>query len=195
MILPIRVYGDPVLRERTQPVTQNTPELQQLVDDMIETMHGATGVGLAAPQIGRNERVFVADLSNMADQEREEGRELPPQPMVFINPEILDESPEDCEYEEGCLSIPDLREPVFRPETVVVRYLDRDFNVQELHAEGMLARVIQHEYDHLEGILFLDRISVFRRRLLKRRLREIASGMVEADYPLFLNPSTAEQAG
>jgi peptide deformylase len=106
--------------------------------------------------------------------------------MVFINPEILEESEEEVEYEEGCLSIPDLREPVVRPERIRLRYLDRDFVPQEREVDAFLARVIQHEYDHLEGILFIDRISALRRKLLQRRLREIANGEVEADYPMAL---------
>ncbi len=184
MVLPIFVYGEPVLREDTIPVTENTPELQTLIDDMIETMAGATGIGLAAPQVGRSERLFVVDLSPLREDLEQEGIELPPQPMAFINPEIADESEEECEMEEGCLSIPDLREIVIRPEAILVRYLDRNFEKKELRASDMLARVIQHEYDHLEGILFVDRISAFRRRLLKRRLREMSLGNVEADYPV-----------
>jgi peptide deformylase len=184
MILPIHVYGSPTLREKTKPVTENTAALQQLVDDMIETMHGAAGVGLAAPQVGRRERLFIVDLSPMADEVLQAGEALPPQPMVFINPEILEASEVECEYEEGCLSIPDLREEVIRPEQIRVRYLDRQLQPQELEAEGLLARVIQHEYDHLEGVLFIDHISAFRRRLIKRRLRDMSRGLVEADYPL-----------
>ena len=184
MILPIYVYGAPVLTQRTIEVTENTPELQQLIDDMIETMHGASGIGLAAPQVGRSERLFVVDLSPMLEDEEGEAAA----PMVFINPEIYEESEEDEEYEEGCLSIPDIREYVIRPEGVRLRYLDRDFNKRDISAEGMLARVIQHEFDHLDGVLFLDHISSFKRRLLKRRLKEMTKGKVEADYPLkFVN--------
>ena len=181
MILPIHVYGDSVLREPTEDVEANSAALQQLIDDMIETMHGAAGIGLAAPQVGRPERLFVIDLSPMADEAEEP---LPPQPMVFINPEIVWESEQVCDFEEGCLSIPDLREAVVRPERIRLRYRDRDFQPQEQEVEGLLARVIQHEYDHLEGVLFIDRIGALRRRLLRRRLREMARGQVEADYPL-----------
>lgn len=185
MVLPIYVYGEGVLREQTEEVEENTPALQQLIDDMIETMHVASGIGLAAPQVGRRERLFVVDLSPMADEADEDEAPLPPQPMVFINPEIVWESEEECEYEEGCLSIPDLREMVVRPERVRLAYLDRAFAPQEVEVGDLLSRVIQHEFDHLEGILFIDRISPFRRRLLRRRLREMAKGEVEADYPLF----------
>ncbi len=187
MVLPIHVYGDPVLRERTRPVTANSPELQQLLDDMLETMHAASGIGLAAPQVGRRERVFVVDLTPMKEELEAEGEILPPMPMFFINPEILWTSNTRCSMEEGCLSIPEIREVVERPEAVRIRYLDRQFQPQELEAHGMLARVIQHEYDHLEGVLFIDRISAFRRQLLKRRLREIARGQVSAEYPLALS--------
>ena len=185
MVLPIYVYGEGILRQKTEEVREDSASLQQLIDDMIETMHVAAGIGLAAPQVGRHERLFVVDLRAMAEEAAEQGEVLPPQPMVFINPELTWESEEECEYEEGCLSIPDLRESVLRPERVRMRYLDRTFTPQEIEVGSLLARVIQHEYDHLEGVLFVDRISPFRRRLLRRRLREMAKGEVEADYPLF----------
>jgi peptide deformylase len=165
MILPVHTYGDDVLREETKEVEGDSPELQELIDNMIDTMHGAAGIGLAAPQVGRTERLFVVDLGPLVDEEDPDTLEWPEQPMVFINPEITEESEEEIEFEEGCLSIPDLREYVAR-------------------AEDMLARVIQHEYDHLDGVLFIDRISAFRRRLLRRRLKDMSEGLVEADYPL-----------
>lgn len=188
MILPIRIYGDPALRMVTEEVASDGEELQQLLDDMIETMRGAEGVGLAAPQVGRTERVFVVDVTPMYEgheEDREALKALPTQPMVLINPEIIWESEEECEFEEGCLSIPDLREVVVRPERIGVTYLDRTFERQELEAEGMLARVIQHEVDHLDGVLFVDHITAFRRRLLRRKLRDMARGEVEADYELY----------
>lgn len=184
MILPIYVYAAPILREEAEEVEADSDELQRLIDDMIETMHGAGGIGLAAPQVGRRERLFVVDLMPMKEEAERDGIELPPQPMVFVNPEIVWESEEECEFEEGCLSIPDLRELVVRPERVRIQFLDRSFEPQEMEVGALLARVIQHEFDHLEGILFIDRISPFKRRLLKRRLREMARGNVEADYPL-----------
>ena len=187
MVLPIHVYGDPVLRERTEPVTANSEAVQRLIDDMIETMYGAAGIGLATPQVGRQERIFVIDLRPMLeDLTEEEQAVLPDQPMVFINPEIVWDSETSCDYEEGCLSIPDIRESVSRPERIRIRYLDRHFEPRELETGGFLARVIQHEYDHLEGILFTDLISSLRRKLLKRRLRSMQQGDVEADYPLAL---------
>ena len=184
MVLPIYVYGHDALRQETDPVTEDTEELQSLIDDMIETMHNAAGIGLAAPQVGRAERLFVVDLTPMADEMAEAGEPLPPQPMVFINPEIVDESEATVDLEEGCLSIPEVREAVTRPERIWMRYLDRDFVEQEIEAGSLLARVLQHERDHLDGILFTDYLSSFRKRLLRRPLREMVSGDIEADYPL-----------
>jgi peptide deformylase len=184
MVLPIYVYGTEALRQETVPVEENTEALQALIDDMIETMYAASGIGLAAPQVGRTERLFVVDVTSMADELDEDGEPLPPQPMVFINPEITWESDAVCDFEEGCLSIPEVREMVTRPERVTVRYLDRDFEAQEVEVGSMLARVIQHEYDHLDGVLFTDHLSAFRQRLLRRTLKRMARGDVEADYPL-----------
>ena len=188
MILPIHVYGDPILREETTPVEGDSPEVQQLVDDMIETMRAAEGIGLAAPQVGRTERLFVVDLNPV--REKIEPGAVPPElidePIVFINPELFDPDGPDVEYEEGCLSIPDVSDIVERPDVIHVRYLDRTFAPQTLEVRGMAARVVQHEFDHLNGVLFIDHLRPFRRRLLKRRLREIARGRVEADYALAL---------
>lgn len=188
MILPIYPYGHPILRVETEPIDGPSPELEKLLGDMIETMHNASGIGLAAPQVGRTERVFVADLSALAEDIEEELGELPAWaqgPLVFINPEIVDEDEDTlCDYEEGCLSIPDIRENVLRPDVVRVRFLDRDFEEREIEATSVLARVIQHELDHLDGVLFIDHISPLRRRLLKRRLREISRGEADADYPM-----------
>jgi peptide deformylase len=184
MVLPIRLYGHDSLRQETEPVEANSEALQALIDDMIETMYAASGIGLAAPQVGRTERVFVIDVTPMAADLRAEGETIPPQPMVFINPEVVWESDATEEYEEGCLSIPDVRETVRRPESIRIRYLDRDLNEQEREVGSMLARVIQHEYDHLDGVLFTDYLGSFRKRLLRRTLRKIADGKVPADYPL-----------
>ena len=189
MILPIYAYGQPVLREPAAEVRPDEPGLQALIDDMIETMHAAHGVGLAAPQVGRSLRLFVADLSPYAeDLAQDHGGTVPDWatgPLVFINPALdLDESSPEVDVEEGCLSIPDLRETVWRPDGLVVRYLDRDFKSHTLPATGQLSRVIQHEADHLDGVLYLDHLSPLRRRLLRRRLRAIARGDAEADYEL-----------
>ncbi len=184
MILPIYTYGASVLRQQTETVEQDSPELQKLIDDMIQTMQGADGIGLAAPQVGRSERLFVVDVTLIADDLEKEGSIVPEQPMVFINPEIVELSDEQGEFEEGCLSIPDIRENVLRPTAAKIRYTDRLMRSRELELGGMLARVVQHELDHLDGILFIDRITPFKRRLLRRRLKEMAAGKVEAEYPL-----------
>ena len=184
MVLPIHLYGHDALRQETTPVEANSDELQALLDNMIETMHNAAGIGLAAPQVGRDERLFVVDVTPMATEMEEDGEPVPPQPMVFINPEIVAESDETTDMEEGCLSIPEVREAVTRPERVRVRYRDRDFEEQTLETGSVLARVVQHEYDHLEGVLFTDYLSSFRKRLLRRSLRQMTEGEVDADYPL-----------
>ena len=184
MVLPIYLYGHDALRQETEPVEENTDELQALIDNMIETMHNAAGIGLAAPQVGRTERLFVVDVTPMAAEMEEDEEPVPPQPMVFINPEIVAEGDTTVEMEEGCLSIPEVREVVSRPERVRVRYRDRNFDEQEIEAGSVLARVLQHEYDHLDGVLFTDYLSSFRKRLLRRSLREMTEGEVEADYPL-----------
>ncbi len=184
MILPIHTFGSGILREETIPVEEITPELTQLIADMIETMHHADGIGLAAPQVGRRERLFVVDLSGIFERDEIDPATMPDQPMVFINPEITWESEDEDDFEEGCLSIPDLRDTVYRPEAVGLVYQDAELKSHELDLDGMLARVVQHEYDHLEGILFVDHLSTFRRRMLKRRLARMADGEVEADYPL-----------
>lgn len=184
MVLPIHLYGHEALREETDPVEENTEALQDLIDNMIETMHNAAGIGLAAPQVGRTERLFVVDVTPMAEQMEEDGEPVPAQPMVFINPEIVEEDSSSVDMEEGCLSIPEVREVVSRPERVKVRYRDRNFDEQVLEAGSVLARVVQHENDHLDGVLFTDYLSSFRKKLLSRSLRKMTKGEVEADYPL-----------
>jgi peptide deformylase len=149
-VLPIRVLGDPILREETKPVLGLTAEIQQLIDDMFETMYAARGIGLAAPQVGRSERLAVIDVDD--------------EPMVLINPEILESSRATEKAEEGCLSIPDVYGDVERPATVRIRALDREGKPFERDAEGLLARCMQHEIDHLHGKLFLDYLSVLKKR-------------------------------
>lgn len=185
MILPIRAYGDPVLRQEAQEVRENTPELQRLIDDMIETMRGADGVGLAAPQVGHSLRLFVADLTpawkSLAPEDRPK---IPRQPMVCINPVIVEESPETAEFSEGCLSIPGLVVDVRRPIRVTFRYLDRDFQSQSIQGFGVLASVLQHEFDHLNGVLHIDRLSTLARARLRSQLRRIERGQIEVPYPM-----------
>jgi peptide deformylase len=193
MVLPIYTYGQPVLRSRAEAVAPDEPGLQGLIDDMVETMAVAHGVGLAAPQVGRSLRLFVVDLRPSApDVAEENGGEIPwwaREPVAFINPEIADPAGPAVMIEEGCLSIPDLREDVVRPDVLTVRFSDREFVPREIRAHGLLARVIQHELDHLDGVLFVDRVSPLRKRLLQRRLRRMAEGDVEADYPIVPPPA------
>lgn len=185
MVLPIYLLGTSELRKQTEDVETNSEEFQALVDDMIETMHASNGIGLAAPQIGRTERLFVVDVTPLKEEHFSEGIEMPDQPIVFINATIIDESENKTEFEEGCLSIPDVHEEVGRSEVINIRYLDREFEEKESEFDGILARVIQHEYDHVDGILFIDHISPFRRRLLKRRLREIIEGQIDVEYTTY----------
>ncbi|MCY4159747.1 MAG: peptide deformylase [Bacteroidetes bacterium] len=184
-IRPIRLYGDPVLRQRTKRVESVDAELRTLIDDMIDTMRNAEGIGLAAPQIGRLERIFVVDVSPMKEEMEEEFQDiLPQQPMVLVNPELTWESELEEKFEEGCLSIPDLRELVVRPESIEIAYQDVTMQKHSHAVGGILARVFQHEYDHLEGVLFTDHISPFRRSLLKRKLTEISQGDIQVNYPV-----------
>lgn len=185
MIHPIYLLGTASLRKPTIQVDKSTPEFETLLSDMVETMHDARGIGLAAPQIGKEERVFVVDVSPMEEDFIESGTPMPEQPMFFINPHILEETGDDEEFEEGCLSIPDIQEIVVRPNTVTIQYQDRDFVQKTETFDGILARVIQHEYDHVEAVLFIDHLTAFKRRLLKRRLNEIQAGNTEAEYAVY----------
>lgn len=185
MILPIVAYGDPILRKKTKEIEQDSPELQELIDNMFETMYGASGVGLAAPQIGRNMRLFIVDATPFSDDPdltKEEQQALEGFRMTFINPRIEEEAGDDWAFNEGCLSIPAVREDVFRPEEVTITYLDRQFNKQTETFTGIAARVIQHEYDHIEGILFTDLITPLKKRLIKSKLKNISKGKVSVDY-------------
>lgn len=181
-ILPIVTYNDDVLREKAKTVKENSKELQKLIADMFQTMYNSNGVGLAAPQIGKSIQIFVMDTDTMTedhDDEEDTG------PMVFINPKILSKTGDKIKMEEGCLSIPDVRDDVIRPEKVTVSYLDKNFEKQTETFSGWQARVIQHEYDHLKGVLFLDYLSAFRRRLHRSTLKKIDRGELETEYPLF----------
>ncbi len=176
MIYPIVLYGDPVLKRKADEVKKDHPELKSLIEDMFETMYSANGVGLAAPQIGKSLRIFVID-STPTEEKEEDGIK-----KAFINPEILEQEGDDEPFEEGCLSIPGIREDVQRPPRILIRYVDEKFREHEEEYEGMAARIIQHEYDHVDGILFTDHISAFKRRLLKGKLTNISKGKVDADY-------------
>ncbi|HEX6982408.1 MAG TPA: peptide deformylase [Balneolaceae bacterium] len=179
-VLPIVTYNDDVLRREAKPVEKNSKELQEFIDDMFDTMYNSDGVGLAAPQIGKLLRIFVADPKPMTEDLDEPDHE----PLTMINPEIIFEGGEKVEMDEGCLSIPGVNAPVTRYEKIGVKYLDRNFEEQELEIDGWLARIIQHEIDHLDGILFLDHLSFFKRKLLNSKLQEIAEGRKEIDYPV-----------
>lgn len=180
-VLPIVTFDDDVLRQEAEKVQKNSNELQQLIDDMFETMYNADGVGLAAPQIGRSLRLFVADADVYAE---EEGSEESYGPLVMINPVISLKSEETVTMEEGCLSIPEVMGPVSRPAQITVQFKDRDFNDRELEVDGHVARVIQHEIDHLDGVLFIDHLSFFKRKLLASKLSALAEGEKEIDYPV-----------
>ena len=171
MILPIYLYGQAVLRKQAEEI-ENTPELKQFIADMYETLTQAEGCGLAAPQVGKSWRLFVVDGSELA----EDYPECKDFKRAFINPEILEESEETCTYSEGCLSLPGISENVVRPTTVKMRYLDEDFNAHEEVFTGFCARIVQHEYDHLEGHVFTDRISPIRKTFTRNKLQAIAKG-------------------
>lgn len=180
MILPIVAYGDPVLKKETDEIESDYPFLNELIADMFETMYEANGVGLAAPQVGKSIRLFIVDASAFSEDEPElEGFK-----KVFINPEMIDETGEKWTFNEGCLSIPGIREDVIREPEITLEYFDENFMLKEETFKGIAARIIQHEYDHIEGILFTDRIKPLKRRLLKSKLANISKGNVAVDYKM-----------
>ena len=191
MILPIRAYGDPVLKKVAADIEPGHPGLQQLIADMYETMYEASGVGLAAPQIGQSIRLFIVDASPFAEDEgleQEERDFLKDFKKVFINPYIVEEEGEEWPFEEGCLSIPGIREEVKRQETIVLQWQDEDFKEHEEEFRGFAARVIQHEHDHLDGKLFIDYLPTLRRTMLKGKLRDISLGKTDAKYKMRFTP-------
>ena len=185
MILPIVAYGDPVLRKKAVEITADYPNLKELIANMQETMYNASGVGLAAPQIGKAIRLFVIDASPFAEDEdlsASDRETLKDFKKVFINAKILEEEGKEWPFNEGCLSIPDVREDVYRQPKVHIQYQDEDFNTHTEVLEGLAARVFQHEYDHIEGVLFTDKLSSLKKRLLKRKLENITKGKIRAEY-------------
>jgi peptide deformylase len=178
MVLPIYAYGHPVLKKVAKDITSDYDGLEQLIADMWETMENANGVGLAAPQIGRNIRLFLIDSGPMFD----EGEEHKGVKMTIINAEILEETGKDVSYSEGCLSIPDITGDVERPETITMKWLDENFKPHEATFTDMNARVIQHEYDHIEGILFTEHLKPLKKRMVKRKLEKIKKGDTDAKY-------------
>lgn len=188
MILPIVAYGDPVLKKIATEIDQSYPDLHQLVENMFETMYKAKGVGLAAPQIGKSIRLFIVDGSPFAEEEDEE-RDPKAEGILnfkktFINPIIMSETGDEWAFNEGCLSIPKIREDVYRQETIQLSYYDENWEFHEETFSGYAARIIQHEYDHIEGVLFTDHLSVLKRKLLQKRLTNISKGIVEIDYKM-----------
>ncbi|NNG08799.1 MAG: peptide deformylase [Arenibacter sp.] len=185
MILPIVAYGDPVLRKVAEDIESDYPKLEELISNMWDTMYNASGVGLAAPQIGLPIRLFLVDTTPFSDDEdltKEEQNALKGFKKVFINAQIEEETGEEWAFNEGCLSIPDIREDVSRKDTLTISYMDENFKTHKETYDGLLARVIQHEYDHIEGILFTDKLSSLKKRLLKGRLTNISKGKIRVDY-------------
>ena len=193
MVYPIVVYGDPVLRKVADNIDKNYENLTQLIKDMFDTMYNASGVGLAAPQIGKAIRLFIVDTEPFVDDEDDdEESEFTPQERkqlksfkkVFINAKILNENGEEWKFKEGCLSIPKIREEVLRKPEIEIEYFDENFKKHTEKYDGLIARVIQHEYDHIEGILFTDKIGAFKRKLISGKLNDISNGKVSADYKI-----------
>jgi peptide deformylase len=186
MILPIVAYGTPVLRKMSEDITPDYPGLEKLIEDMWETMYNSNGVGLAAPQINKAIRLFVMDSEQIFEnQDEDEKGEYPDEPGykgVFINAHITKLEGDDWSYNEGCLSIPKVREDVMRPQTVTLEFVDEHFKPQTKTFNGITARVILHEYDHIDGKLFIDHIKPLKRTLLKRKLDDITKGKVNVDY-------------
>jgi peptide deformylase len=178
MILPIVAYGDPVLRKETAEIDADYPKLKELIANMFETMYASHGVGLAAPQIGLPIRLFIVDGEPIDEKNLKGFRK------VFINPYIVEEEGDAWDYEEGCLSIPNIRENVKRLPRIRLEYQDENFEFHDEVFEGIAARIIQHEHDHIEGILFLDHVSAFKRRLLKNKLADISKGKIHVDYKM-----------
>lgn len=185
MILPIVAIGDPVLKKKAVDITKDYPKFDVLLENMFETMYNAYGVGLAAPQIGLPIRLFLVDTAPFSEDEdlsEEEQNNLKDFKRVFINAKILKEEGEEWAFCEGCLSIPDVREDVFRKPKITIEYYDENFEKHTEVFDGLIARVIQHEYDHIQGVLFTDLLSSLKKRLIKGRLGNISKGKIDVDY-------------
>jgi peptide deformylase len=185
MILPIVAYGDPVLRKMGKEIDKDFPNLSELIENMRETMKNAQGVGLAAPQVGKTIRLFIIDASPFAendDLDEDERNFLKNFNQVFINVKITKEEGNDWVFNEGCLSIPNINEDIMRKETITIEYLDENFEYKKETLNGLAARIFQHEYDHIEGVLFTDKLSSLKKRLLKKKLENISKGKVEVAY-------------
>ncbi len=185
MILPIIAYGTPVLRKVGLAIDKEYPNLEELISNMKETMVNARGVGLAAPQIGKAIRLFIVDTSPFSDNDEldeEERKFLETFKRIVINPKIISEEGDEWAFNEGCLSIPNINEDVFRNETLTIAYVDENFKEHTETLSGLAARVVQHEYDHIEGILFTDKLSSLKKRILKKKLENISKGKIDVDY-------------
>jgi peptide deformylase len=185
MILPIVAYGFPVLRKVAVDIDKDYPELNELIENMKETMESAQGVGLAAPQIGKSIRLFIVDTSPFSEDDSldpEESAYLGTFKKVFINAQMIDETGDEWVFNEGCLSIPDIREDVSRQKKITLSYLDENFKSHTETFNGLAARVVQHEYDHIEGVLFTDKISSLKKRLIRKKLDNISKGKISVDY-------------
>jgi len=180
MIYPVTVFGDPVLRKKAEPITAEFKNLKGFIENMYETMYNSDGVGLAAPQVGQSIRLFVLDTTIDEEEENEPAGIK----KVFINPEIIEIYGEEWSMNEGCLSVPEIREEILRPESVIIKYQDEKFVVHQESFSGFIARVIQHEYDHLEGILFVDYLKPLKKRMLKSKLTAISKGKVIPKYKI-----------
>lgn len=180
MILPIVAYGHPTLKKLAEEIDKDYPGLDELISNMFETMYISSGVGLAAPQVNKSIRLFMVDATPFA----EEYPEAADFTKVFINPYILEETGEEWSFNEGCLSVPNVREDIIRKPKITIEYHDRDFNLIEEQYEGVIARIIQHEYDHIEGRIFVDLVNPLRKLLLKRKLNDISTGNIDVDYKM-----------
>lgn len=187
MILPIIAYGDPVLKKQATDIAKDYPDFDTLLSNMFETMYNAFGVGLAAPQIGLSIRLFIVDTEPFSEDDElseKEQNDLKTFKRVFINPKIIKEEGDEWAFNEGCLSIPEVREDVFRQPKITIEFLDENFEAQTQVFEGLIARVIQHEFDHIEGVLFTDKLSTLKKRLIKGKLANISKGKISVDYKM-----------
>ena len=189
MILPIIGYGNPILKTISKDINNSYPNLKKLINDMYETMYNANGVGLAAPQIGKSIRLFIIDTAPFLniDENEIEGIKVESIKQTFINPVIIQESGDSWSFEEGCLSIPHIREDVKRKSDINIEFYDENFTLNKKSFSGIVARVIQHEYDHIQGILFTDKLTSFKKRLLKNKLNNIEKGNIDIDYLMDFN--------
>lgn len=182
MIRPIIAYGDPVLRKKAVEIDEDYPDLNLLLEDMFETMYNSQGVGLAAPQIGLSIRLFIIDAAPFVDEDEEDIEGLRDFKRVIINPIIIEETGAEWKFEEGCLTIPGIREDVSRKSDIIIEYYNENFELIEEKLSGLAARVVQHEYDHIEGVLFTDKINPLKKQLLKGKLSDITKGNIKVNY-------------